>query len=139
MTFKTQPAGAMLWINGGARGLAPMKTELKERHKDLVIIKAGWKRVEQTLNHATLMAEQTFKLEPVQAPRGNATIRVQCQQEGKYPISIDGVETGLLCPADVSVAAGDHLVEVLVPWRFKWYGNRIVVGAHQTKTTKFSK
>lgn len=139
LTFKTQPPGAMLWINGGARGLSPVKTDLKERHKDLVIIKAGFKRVEKTLNHATLMAEETFELQPVQAPQGNATIRVQCEQEGKYPISIDGMETGLLCPADVSVAAGDHLVEVLVPWRFKSYGNLVVVGARKTKITKFSK
>jgi hypothetical protein len=140
LTFKTQPSGATVWINGSERGLSPLKAELKERHKALVIIKPGFKWVQDEMNHSTLPVERTFILEAISPPsEGNSLIRVQCEQADKYPITIDGQQTGLLCPAEVHVTAGEHTVEIYVPWRFKAYENKIVVGEKKIRTTKFSK
>jgi len=140
LTFKTQPSGATVWINGSERGLSPLKAELKERHKALVIIKPGFKWVQEEMNHATLSAERTYILEAASPPNeGNSLIRVECKQANKYPITIDGNQTGLLCPAEVHVVAGEHTVEIYVPWRFKAYANKVVVGERKIRTAKFSK
>lgn len=139
VTFKTQPVGAVLWINGGERGLTPVRTELKERHKTLVLIKAGFRHIVEELDHSTLMAERVYELQPVAAPQGSAAVRVECEQEGKYPILIDGDDTGLLCPALVRASAGEHIVSIYVPWRFKAYENKLTLSAGRTKITKFAK
>ena len=56
-------------------------------------------------------------LEPVAGPvRGDAFLNVVCRTSGRYPLFIDDVETGLLCPAHlVPVAAGTHRVGAFVP------------------------
>jgi hypothetical protein len=56
-------------------------------------------------------------LEPVVAPvHGDASLNVACRTPGKYPVFIDEVETGLLCPVNrVPVPAGVHSVGVFVP------------------------
>jgi hypothetical protein len=106
----------------------------------LVIVKPGFKWVQEDMIHATLPAERTFILEPVSPPNeGNSLIRVQCEQSDKYPITIDGQQTGLLCPAEIHVPAGEHTVAIYVPWRFKSYENKVVVGERKKRTAKFSK
>ena len=128
-----------MWINGGERGLTPVRTELKERHRTLVLVKAGWKHIVEELDHTTMMAERVYELEPVEPPQGPAAVRVECEQEGKYPVMVDGKDTGLLCPALIKTSPGEHVVGVYVPWRFKTYENKLVLGAGRTKVTKFTK
>lgn len=134
------PPAATVWINGGERGFTPITTPLKERHRRVVIIKPGFKLFEHELDAVNVPPTQTFTLDPVTPPaKGDANLEVTCQQEGKYPISIDGVETGVLCPATLSLVAGTREVSVYVPWRFKSYPMTVELVSGQTVKAEFPK
>ncbi len=140
VNMQTTPPGAQIWINGGERGITPAAIELKERHRSLVLVLAGYQRLEATLDHDTLTAQRSWTLQPAMPPvAGHATVSVKCAKQGKYPIAVDGIETGLLCPAELALAPGAYEVSVYVPWRFKSYPSRVVVAAGQTKTVTFAK
>jgi hypothetical protein len=51
-------------------------------------------------------------------PTGEAKVKVLCRTPGKFPIVIDGTETGLLCPAlGLSLVPGPHDIAVFIPGR----------------------
>ncbi|MCG5054253.1 MAG: PEGA domain-containing protein [Myxococcales bacterium] len=138
--LSSAPPGAVVWINGGERGVTPTTVELKERHKRLLLVLPGHLPVEETLDHATLPATRSWTLVPATLPEpGSAAVSVTCQALGKYPISVDGKETGLLCPADIALAPGAHEVSVFVPWRFKRYVTRIDLLEGQRKKITLSR
>ena len=136
----TDPPGAEIWLNGGSRGISPASVVARERHKTLVLIRPGFQMVEIELDHAKLSARETYKLTPVKEwSEGTAQVSVECEKAGKYPILVDGNETGFLCPMQVPVSPGKHVVSIFVPWRFKQYPMPVDVKAGKTASVRYTK
>gem|GEM_PF-3406798 len=136
----TDPPGAEIWVNGGSRGISPLSVNVRDRHKTLVLIRPGFQMMEIELDQAKLSVKETYKLVPVQEwSEGTATVSVECEKAGKYPILIDGKETGLLCPMQVQVPPGKHVVSIFVPWRFKQYPMPVDVAARKTVSVRYAK
>ncbi|HJX62453.1 MAG TPA: PEGA domain-containing protein [Polyangia bacterium] len=112
----TQPHGAQVWVEGVWKGNTPLDVLAGVGGKRLVLVAAGYHmfRTSVDAREGTLIR---LALEPVAGPvRGDAFLNVVCRTPGRYPVFIDEVETGLLCPAHlVPVAAGTHRVAVFVP------------------------
>jgi hypothetical protein len=112
----TQPHGAQVWVEGVWKGNTPLDLLAGAGGKRLVLVAAGYHmfRTSVDASEGTLIR---LALEPVAGPvRGDAFLNVVCRTPGRYPVFIDEVETGLLCPAHlVPVAAGSHRVGVFVP------------------------
>jgi hypothetical protein len=112
----TQPHGASVWVDGVWKGKTPLDLLAGAGGKELVLVAAGHHFFRESFDarEGTIIRRA---LDPVVGPvRGDAFLNVVCRTEGKYPVFIDEVETGLLCPAShVPVAAGTHRVGVFVP------------------------
>ena len=112
----TQPHGAQVWVEGEWKGNTPLDLLAGTGAKRLVLVAAGYHMLRTTVD-ASEGAMIRLALEPVAGPvRGDAFLNVVCRTSGRYPLFIDEVETGLLCPAHlVPVAAGTHRVGAFVP------------------------
>jgi eukaryotic-like serine/threonine-protein kinase len=112
----TQPHGAQVWVEGAWKGNTPLDLLVGAGAKRLVLVAAGYHMLRTTVD-ASEGALIRLAFEPVAGPvRGDAFLNVVCRTSGRYPLFIDEVETGLLCPAHlVPVAAGTHRVGVFVP------------------------
>ena len=112
----TQPHGASVWVDGVWKGNTPLDVLAGPGGKRLVLVAAGH-HIFRTSIDAGEGAIIRLALEPVAGPiRGNAFLNVVCHTAGRYPVFIDEVETGLLCPASrVPVSDGAHRVGVFVP------------------------
>jgi len=112
----TQPHGAHVWVEGVWKGNTPLDVPAGAGGKRLVLVAAGY-HIFRTSIDAREGAMIRLALEPVVTPvRGDAFLNVICGTPGRYPVLIDDVETGLLCPAHlVPVSSGTHRVGVFVP------------------------
>jgi hypothetical protein len=112
----SQPHGASVWIDGVWKGVTPLDLPVGAGGKGLLLVAAGY-RVFRDSFDARDGAIVRRALVPVEGPvRGDAFLKVVCRTAGRYPVFIDDVETGLLCPAShVPVSAGLHSVGVFVP------------------------
>jgi hypothetical protein len=112
----TQPQGAQVWVDGIWKGYTPLDVLAGAGGKGLVLVAAGH-HMFRTSFDAREGAMIRVALEPVVGPvHGDAFLNVVCRTPGKYPVFIDEVETGLLCPVSrVPVPAGAHRVGVFVP------------------------
>jgi hypothetical protein len=112
----TQPHGAHVWVDGVWKGNTPLDVLAGAGGKRLVLVAAGYHMFRTSIDarEGTMIR---LALEPVAGPvRGDAFLNVICGTPGRYPVLIDDVETGLLCPAHlVPVSAGTHRVGVFVP------------------------
>jgi len=94
----TQPHGAQVWVEGVWKGNTPLDLLVGAGAKRLVLAAAGYHMFRTTVDagEGTLIR---LALEPVAGPvRGDAFLNVVCRTSGRYPVFIDEVETGLLCP-----------------------------------------
>jgi len=126
----TQPHDAQVWVDGEWKGKTPIDVLVGPGGKQLVIVAAG----HHILREAFDASEGTIirrALASVPSPvRGDAFINVDCRTEGRYPVFIDEVETGLLCPTSrVPVPAGIHHVAVFVPRERKLIGVEVTVAS----------
>lgn len=112
----TTPAGAALWLDGRERGETPKTLKIGDGAHALVLVKSGYSSVRKTVDAARGL-EVVEVLAPASRPApGPVGVKVRCKTERKYPVLIDGVETGLLCPTErIDLAAGRHSVGILVP------------------------
>ena len=126
----TQPHGAQIWVEGVWKGNTPLDLLAGAGAKRVVLVAAGYHmfRTSVDAGEGTLIR---LALEPVAGPvRGDAFLNVVCRTPGRYPVFIDEVETGLLCPAHmVPVAAGTHRVGVFVPAERKLVAAEITAAA----------
>jgi len=112
----TQPHGAQVWVEGAWKGNTPLDLLVGAGAKRLVLVAAGFHMLRTTVDASEGVLIR-LALEPVAGMvRGDAFLNVVCRTSGRYPLFIDEVETGLLCPAHlVPVAAGTHRVGAFVP------------------------
>jgi hypothetical protein len=107
----TTPAGAVVYLDGAAKGHTPLDLPATgDKHK-LAIVLEGYKLHRVEVNGG---AHLDVKLEPVEKRKGPAGIKVVCSSSKRHYIIIDGEHTGLFCPNQdrINVELGEHTVEV---------------------------
>jgi hypothetical protein len=129
----TVPSNADLWIDGVWQGKTPLDATPGPGAHRVVIIAAGHfmlKQVYETTDGEIIRRS----LSPVEPPtHGNAYLDIECRNEGKLPIFIDDLETGLLCPARmVPVAAGRRKIAIYDPIIHDFIAQEIAVSPSAT-------
>jgi hypothetical protein len=124
----TQPHGANVWVDGVWKGNTPLDVLTGAGSKQLALVAEGHHMARAGFD-ASQGALIRVALEPVVGPvRGDAFLNVVCHTAKRYPVFIDEVETGLLCPVNrVPVPAGTHRVGVFSPPQNKLVAVEITV------------
>jgi hypothetical protein len=114
--FASQPAGARVWVNGEERGETPCTVPLRPGTARVVLVRPGYLSSQSTLE-VREGAKVDVALKAVEPPMtGEARFRAECQTTGKFPIVVDGKETGILCPfSKMRVEPGTHTIGLLIP------------------------
>jgi serine/threonine-protein kinase len=115
LKITSYPTGAMLFIDGEAKGAAPLALPLPPGKHKLVAVaeKSKLKKEEIDITAAT---EVQLQLEPAKTS-GTAGLKVRCKSKGELRILVDGVDSGLSCPNEtrINVSPGDHTVGLYSP------------------------
>ncbi len=130
LSIATEPAGAMVWIDGRERGTTPCTVKLKSGSARLVLVHAGYLTSQSTVE-VRAGAKANVTLKPVAPPmNGDARFRAECKTQGKLPVVVDGKETGILCPySKMRVDPGRHTIGLLVPGTGKVHAKEITLSA----------
>ena len=82
----------------------------------LVLVKEGHASIKKIIQ-VTEGGKVDETLFPVSAPMiGEARFRTECATQGKYPIVVDGKETGIFCPfSKMKLEPGSHRIGILLP------------------------
>jgi hypothetical protein len=104
-----------VWVDGVEKGKTPLSVKATPGGHRIVITRPGFRmlrEVADTADGATL--QRTLSTASANFG-GPISLSVLCQTKGKYPVFIDGRDTGILCPADgIKVPPGNHLIGVFV-------------------------
>lgn len=140
LTVVTTPAGATVWIDGEEKGRTPLSITTKPGGHRIVIVKSGFKMLREvadttesaTLKRTLAAANANFN--------GQVALKVQCKTEGKYPVFIDGRDTGILCPAEgLMIQEGQRLIGVFViPQNKLWNFEREILQGAKSHRVMFN-
>jgi serine/threonine protein kinase len=130
LPITTEPAGAMVWIDGEEQGKTPCVVKLKPGSARLVLVHAGYLTNQSSMD-VREGAKVDVTLKAVEPPlQGEARFRAECKTEGKLPVIVDGKETGILCPySKMRFEPGIHTIGVLVPSTGKVYEKELTFSA----------
>ncbi len=93
-----------------------MQVKVQSGSARVVMILAGHAlaAADISASEGTKIAKQLTAIEP--PLEGEARFRAECATQGKLPITIDGKETGVLCPfSKLRVDPGVHKIGLFVP------------------------
>ena len=112
----TIPTNADLWVDGVWQGKTPLDVAVGPGAHRVVIIAPGhliFKGVYDTTEGEIIRRA----LDPIDPPtRGQAHMTIECQTKDRFPILIDGLETGLLCPTTmIPVVPGRRSIAIFIP------------------------
>jgi hypothetical protein len=116
LSVTSQPVGASVWINGKERGRTPLQANIQSGPAQVVLVLAGYTSATVDINasEGSKVSKDLVAIEPPMT--GEARFRVECTTQGKFPIVVDGKETGVLCPfTKLRVDPGVHKIGVFVP------------------------
>lgn len=116
VSITSKPAGASVWVNGEERGSTPCTVKMPAGNARLTLIRAGHLSTTSTFeaSEGKAIAEDLKAIEP--PVEGDARFRAECKTPGKFPIVVDGRETGIFCPySKLRVEPGIHRIGILVP------------------------
>ena len=116
VSVTSQPVGASVWINGKERGRTPLQAKIQSGPAQVVFVLAG--HVSAVVDaKASEGVQVTKELVAVDPPlTGESRFRAECTTQGKFPIVVDGKETGVLCPfSKLRVDPGVHRIGLFVP------------------------
>jgi serine/threonine protein kinase len=112
----TAPDGATVWVDGEERCKSPCQVKLKTGRSRVLLVRPGYVSYPMDLDvREGAKLEATLK-QAVAPMTGEARFRADCQTTGKFPIVVDGIETGVLCPfTKLRVEPGRHTIGLLIP------------------------
>lgn len=112
----TTPDQADVWIDGVLRGRTPVDVDLGPGGHRVFVIKAGYLMMKAVFD--TTQGDYARRsLQRAGFPlTGDGVLDVACDTPNRYPILIDGEETGLLCPAsNLHIRSGKRTVGIFLP------------------------
>lgn len=140
LTIITTPRGATIWVDGQEKGKTPVTVQTAPGAHRVVIVKPGFKMLREVTDTAEgLTIKRTLPPANINFG-GNVVLKVDCKTAGKYPVFIDGKDTGLLCPIEgVKVPDGNRLIGVyVIPDNKIWSFEREVTAGTKAHRVVFS-
>ncbi|MFH0903242.1 MAG: serine/threonine-protein kinase [Pseudomonadota bacterium] len=113
LLVESEPAGAMVYIDGALKGKTPLELPATGDSHKLALVMEGRK-----LHRAEIQGQGRISvtLAPAGKLSGPAGIKVRCRSRNRFYIIIDGVDTGLFCPTErIDTTLGEHTVEIYDP------------------------
>jgi eukaryotic-like serine/threonine-protein kinase len=113
LSVTSQPAGALVFLDGALKGKTPLTLPAtQDRHK-LTLVLAGHKLHRAEISGGSPVS---VTLDRAEKPSGPAGIKVVCKSVARVYITVDGVDTGMLCPTDrIHVELGAHTIDAYDP------------------------
>jgi serine/threonine protein kinase len=140
LSIITTPRGATIWVDGQEKGKTPLTVQTAPGTHRIVIVKPGFKMLrEVTDTNEGLTIKRTLPPANINFG-GNVVLKVECKTAGKYPVFIDGKDTGLLCPIEaLKVPDGNRLIGLyVIPDNKIWSFEREVTAASKVHRVVFS-
>jgi hypothetical protein len=140
LTVMTSPKGATVWIDGEEKGKTPMTLKTTPGAHRLVMTKPGFRMLREVADTSEgLTIKRTLPAASINMG-GTVVLQVDCDTKGKFPVFVDGKDTGLLCPVDnLKIPAGNRLIGVyVVPQNKIWSFEREVVAGSKPHKVVFS-
>ncbi len=140
LTIETTPKGATVWLDGVEKGKTPVVLETNPSTHRLVITKPGFKMLRQVADTSEgLTMKRTLPPANINFG-GTVLLQVSCTTEGKYPVFIDGRDTGLLCPVEnLMVPEGNRLIGLyVIPQNKVWSFEREIMKGSQSHKVIFN-
>jgi len=116
LIVETVPPGAMVWVDGVLEGKTFADIVVGEGSHRIVVIAPAHRMLREVVDtsHGAIIRRVLSRVPALL--RGNGFVDVSCRTEGRYPVLVDGEETGSLCPATMlPTQSGRHTVGVFVP------------------------
>ncbi len=117
--FVTDPAGALVFVDGVATGHSPCHIAVSNGKHRLLIMGEHMKLWQKSVDVAAPLSvraelEPTRLVAPVAGPAG---LKVRCKSVHQLRIFVDGVDTGVSCPNEerIPVTIGTHRVGLYLP------------------------
>jgi len=115
LVVKTTPAGAMVWLDGVQKDKTPLTLATTPDSHRLVVTLTGYRMLRDAVDTSK---GALWEREMLAAPRldgGRVSLTVTCATEARYPIFVDGRDSGELCPAsDLRIEPGRHSIGLFV-------------------------
>ena len=115
LAVKTTPAGAMVWLDGAQNRKTPVTFITTPASHRLVVTLPGYRMLRDVVDTSKGLV---WEREMFVAPRldsGRVPLTVTCNTEGRYPVFVDGRDSGEMCPAsDLRIEPGRHSIGVFV-------------------------
>jgi hypothetical protein len=111
LTITSKPAGARVYLDGADTGETPIKLPATADQHTVALLLPGY---ELYIAHVDGNGTFDIPLKAAARPRGPAGLKIlQCKDEDRYYIFLDGSPTGQTCPSDrIHVEVGKHSVEI---------------------------
>jgi len=115
LAVKTTPSGARVWVDGEPRDKSPVTLVTKPGTHRLVVTLPGYRMLRDTVDTSKGLLWEREMFAAPHLDEGRVPLSVTCLSENKYPIFVDGRDSGELCPAsDLRIEPGRHSVGVFV-------------------------
>ncbi len=140
LSIVTTPQGATIWVDGKERGRTPLTIQTTPGAHRIVIVKPGFKMLREVTDTSEgLTIKRTLPPANINFG-GNVVLKVECKTSGKYPVFVDGKDTGLLCPIEtLKIPGGNRLIGLyVIPDNKIWSFEREVVAGKKAHRVVFS-
>lgn len=140
LSIVTTPQGATIWVDGKERGRTPLTIQTTPGAHRIVIVKPGFKMLREVTDTSEgLTIKRTLPPANINFG-GNVVLKVECKTPGKYPVFVDGKDTGLLCPIEtLKIPGGNRLIGLyVIPDNKIWSFEREVVAGTKAHRVVFS-
>ena len=115
LLVKTSPAGAAVWVDGVQRGESPLTVITSPGPHRLVFTLTGYRMLRDVVDTSKGVLWEREMLATPRLDDGRVPLTVTCRSENRYPVFIDGKDSGELCPvSDLKIEPGRHSIGVFV-------------------------
>jgi hypothetical protein len=115
LVVKTTPSGAVVWIDGEQKDRTPLTLATNPGSHRIVVTLPGYRMLRDVVDtgKGVLWEREMFAAPALND--GRVPVTVTCLSENKYPVFVDGKDTGCLCPVgDIKLEPGRHSIGVFV-------------------------
>ena len=115
LVVKTTPAGAMVWLDGVQKDKTPLTLATTPDSHRLVVTLTGYRMLRDAVDTSKGALWERDMLAAPRLDGGRVSLTVTCATEARYPIFVDGRDSGELCPAsDLRIEPGRHSIGLFV-------------------------
>ena len=128
LVVKTNPGGATVWLDGVQRETTPLALMTTPGSHRLVVTLTGFRMLRDVVETSKgVLWEREMFVAP-HLDSGRVPLDVTCATEARYPVFVDGKDSGELCPAtDLRIEPGRHSIGVyVIPQNRIWTFDREV-------------